>query len=300
MKRRDLPGIAHTTSWFAALGLFGWLGHISWGSWWAVGTFLIYGVLYGSMSDSRWHECGHRTAFRTKWMNDFVYYIASFMMFREPEMSRWSHARHHSDTNVVGRDSEITIRRGVPLYKSVGVLVGFPAIPSELARWIKNARGKMSTEQIDFQPKETFRTSVWNARIYLTIIVCSIIVAVLLRSFEPLMYVGLPSIYGRWLLILFAVTQHAGLAENVLDHRLNTRTVYMNPLSRWIYWNMNYHIEHHLYPSVPSHQLKRLHMAIKDQLPTPYPSLASALREIVPALRRQAKDTSYFVHRQLP
>ena len=30
-----------------------------------------------------------------------------------------------------------------------------------------------------------------------------------------------------------------------------TRTVYMNPISRFIYWNMNYHIEHHMYPLVP-------------------------------------------------
>jgi fatty acid desaturase len=28
------------------------------------------------------------------------------------------------------------------------------------------------------------------------------------------------------------LTQHAGLAEDTLDHRLNSRTVYMNPVSR--------------------------------------------------------------------
>ena len=35
--------------------------------------------------------------------------------------------------------------------------------------------------------------------------------------------------YGTWLHIVFGLTQHAGLAEDVLDHRHNTRTVYMNP-----------------------------------------------------------------------
>jgi fatty acid desaturase len=63
--------------------------------------------------------------------------------------------------------------------------------------------------------------------------------------------------------------QHAGLAENVLDHRLNTRTVYMNPISRFIYWNMNYHIEHHMFPMVPYHALPRLHEVIKADLPPP-------------------------------
>ena len=32
--------------------------------------WLIYGVLYSSASDARWHECGHSTAFRTPWKNE--------------------------------------------------------------------------------------------------------------------------------------------------------------------------------------------------------------------------------------
>ena len=56
---------------------------------------------------SRWHECGHGTAFRTPWMNDVVYQIASFMVMRNPVTWRWSHARHHTDTIIVGRDAEI-------------------------------------------------------------------------------------------------------------------------------------------------------------------------------------------------
>ena len=61
--------------------------------------------------------------------------------------------------------------------------------------------------------------------------------------------------YGAWLHVLTGLTQHAGLAEDVLDHRLNSRTVYMNPVFRFIYWNMNYHVEHHMFPMVPYHAL---------------------------------------------
>ena len=45
------------------------------------------------------------------------------------------------------------------------------------------------------------------------------------------MFIGLPSFYGAWLYLAFGLTQHAGMAEDVLDHRLNCRTVYMNPVS---------------------------------------------------------------------
>ena len=272
MARTNGLAAAHIASWFIALGFFGWLAHISWGTWWAVPSFAIYGVLYGSMSDSRWHETGHRTAFRSKWMNDVIYYIACFMIFREPETWRWSHARHHSDTIIVGRDAEIAFKRNVPIYKYVLELFGITAVPNEFKQWIQNA----------------------------LILALTILTSVLVGSFEPLMFVGLPSFYGHWLVVTLGITQHAGLAEDVIDHRLNTRTVYMGPLTRWIYWNMNYHVEHHIYPSVPFHSLKKLHLAIKDQLPTPYPSLYSALREVIPTMRRQATDSNYFVRRELP
>ena len=51
-----------------------------WGTWWAILPFLAYGAIYASTSDSRWHECGHGTAFKTDWMNNALYEIASFMV----------------------------------------------------------------------------------------------------------------------------------------------------------------------------------------------------------------------------
>lgn len=84
------------------------------------------------------------------------------------------------------------------------------------------------------------------------------------------------------------------------DHRLNTRTVLINPIFRYLYLNMNYHLEHHMYPMVPYHRLPALHALIKDHLPPAYPSLWAAYREIVPALLRQSTDATYYVARELP
>src|SRR5262249_7911076 len=110
----------------------------------------------------------------------------------------------------------------------------------------------------------------------------------------------LPQFFGTWLMIIHNTPQHAGLAENVLDHRLNCRTVYMNPISRYIYWNMNYHLEHHMFPLVPYHALARLHQVIKNDCPVPYPSSLSPWQEILPTLVRQRKDPAYHVKRRLP
>ncbi len=114
------------------------------------------------------------------------------------------------------------------------------------------------------------------------------------------MFIGLPSLYGRWLALYFGMTQHMGLAEDVLDHRLNSRTVYMNPFFRFVYWNMNYHVEHHMFPMVPYHALPKLHEAVKADCPPAYPNTIAVFREIIPALARQLRDPSYFVKRELP
>ena len=110
----------------------------------------------------------------------------------------------------------------------------------------------------------------------------------------------LPTIYGAWFIVLIGLTQHAGLAENVLDHRLNSRTVYMNPVFRFLYWNMNYHVEHHMFPMVPYHRLPELHARMKDDCPEPYPSTWAAYREIIPALLRQLQGPRVVRRRELP
>lgn len=34
------------------------------------------------------------------------------------------------------------------------------------------------------------------------------------------------------------------------------------PVISFFYWNMNYHVEHHMYPGVPCYNLPRLHHLI--------------------------------------
>ncbi len=78
------------------------------------------------------------------------------------------------------------------------------------------------------------------------------------------------------------------------------RTILMNPISRFIYWNMNYHVEHRIFPMVPYHALPRLHVLIKHDLPAPNRSTADGFAEKWPALVRQMYYQDYFVRRDLP
>ena len=115
-----------------------------------------------------------------------------------------------------------------------------------------------------------------------------------------MLYFVLPGFYGMWLDMFYSDTQHAGLAQNVLDHRLNCRTIYTNAINRYLYWNMNYHLEHHMFPMVPYHNLARLHALIKADCPKPYNGFWEAWREIIPVVLRQIKDPAYYIKRDLP
>ncbi len=300
LERRDGPALRDTLIWFALLGASGAAGYFLWGSWWAVIPFLIYGVLYASISDSRWHEAGHGTAFKTDWMNNALYEIASFMIMRESTVWRWSHTRHHSDTIIVGRDPEIAVPRPPDLKGMAMGFFGLPIYPKYFRHLCVHAVGRMTPEERTYIPESEFPKIFLRARIYLLIYAGAIGLAIATRSWLPLMYIGLPHLYGSWLAPIYGLTQHTGLAENVLDHRLNCRTVRMNFVNRFLYWNMNYHVEHHMFPLVPYHALPQLHRAVKADMPEPYPGIWAAWREIIPAVLHQRRDPAYHVKRTLP
>jgi len=300
MRRRNGPAVRDTLLWFALLVAFGYGGYRFWGSWACVPFFLCYGVLYGSASDSRWHESGHGTAFRTSWLNDVLYQVASFMIMREPTLWRWSHARHHTDTIIVGRDREIAAMRPPDALRLAANLFALRDALDMLVTIVRHASGRLTAEELTFIPEMERRKVVREARVWVIVYAAVVGVAVGLGSWLPLMYVGFPSLYGRWLAHYFGLTQHAGLAENVLDHRLNSRTVYMNAVFRFVYWNMNYHVEHHMFPMIPYHALPQLHAELLPDLPPACRSTIAAYREILPALWRQLRDPEYFLRRELP
>ena len=152
----------------------------------------------------------------------------------------------------------------------------------------------------DLVPRSHYQRMCWNSRALLIAYAAIFIWALLAQSGLPILLLFLPRVYGTWLHDLCSRTQHTGLAVDVPDHRLTTRTVLLGPVLRFLYWNMNYHIEHHLYPNVPFHALPKLHAEIKDQLPQPSQGLYGAWCEIWPVLLRQRYEPNYHFKPVLP
>ncbi|MEQ8692913.1 MAG: fatty acid desaturase, partial [Pseudomonadales bacterium] len=115
----------------------------------------------------------------------------------------------------------------------------------------------------------------------------------------PVMLLGFRQFLGLPFL-LCNNSQHAGLRDRSADFRLCCRTFYLSFPLRFLYWNMNYHIEHHMYPGVPFYNLADLHEAIKYDLPPIETGLFATWREISETVRRQKSDPGYRLDKKLP
>jgi len=300
MVRRNGPAIRDTLLWFALLIGTGVLAFVSWGTWWAILAFLLYGTVYTVGAISRWHEVSHGTVFKTAWLNEAMYQLTSFMILVQATLFRWSHVRHHTDTIIVGRDREILAERPPQWNTLLSNFFRVLAFHQAFLDTVKHSFGRMSAEEQALIPKSEHRKFFWEARIWLILIIGVIGWCIAIGSILPLMFIWLPSFYGHVFNWALVITQHGGLSEDVLDHRLNTRTFYTNPFIRFLYSNMNYHVEHHMFPMVPYYNLPKLHELMKDDCPPAYPSMWAAFKEGMTTIYRQRKDPTYTPVRPLP
>ena len=125
-------------------------------------------------------------------------------------------------------------------------------------------------------------------------------ISIVYGTWLPVLMILLPPFYGNTILMICAMTQHAGLADNIKDHRKSTRTVILNPFFSFLYSKMEYHIEHHIFPKIPCHNLKAFHKVIKDQMPSPNKGVINAYKEIIPAIFKQSKNRNYFINVEVP
>jgi len=302
MQRADRPALIWIGGFLALTIATGLLAFRMRGTAWAVPAFLLYGTVF-AFAEAPAHELGHGTAFRTRWLNEAAYWVICFMTWREQVYSRWLHACHHSYTQVtVGApaDPEQQLPRPISLWKLATDFVRLSFAREFIGVLVSHSLGRPTRRARASVPSAEFPMMVHNARILLTAHLMVILWAVLARSWLPVLFLTLPRLYGAWLHELCALTQHAGLAENEYDHRLSCRTVRLNPLLRFLYWNMNYHTEHHMFPAVPFHALPRLRALVSAGMPPAYRGLLSAWREMLTIIRRQRRDPGYVLVPTLP
>ena len=189
--------------------------------------FFIYGTIY-SFSVSNWHETVHRTAFKTRWLNEIFYHIGSFMGDFEGFRWRWSHTFHHTYTLQTkdDYDHEIQVSRPTELVWFFLNFVPFSDLlfPHRLLKFevLKHAFGFFSPVVQITAPEKQKSKILWNSRLYVLILFIVIMVSIVYGSILPILYIILPLYYGKPIQFAVNVTQHLGAALDKKDHRLST------------------------------------------------------------------------------
>lgn len=299
MKKDNTHALYMVWFWILLVLGTGFLAYTSIGTAWMIPAFFIYGVFY-SACDSRWHESSHGTVFRTPWLNELLHFTATAMQQRDIVFTHWSHVRHHSYTIMTEVDMEITVPRPPKLLPQVLNFFNIQQGIHYIRILVLHTLGIASKEAKICVPEEEYKRMFFWARLSMVTQLVPVALAVYLGSWIPLFFYGLPRYYGAPLQWIFILQQHAGLEENTWDHRSNSRTVIVNPLFAFLFMNMQYHIEHHMYPLMPYHALPKLHKKIKDQMPVPYKGMWAVYKEMIPALFKQKRDLDYFIKRPLP
>ena len=231
------------------------------------------------------------------------------MVFEEVRW-KWSHFHHHSYT-IFTSTEEYDYENNTPRpTEPIRFLISFLPFGSLLNiqkirhfthfEIIKHALGIVTPVVVKTVPKKEIKRVVSSSRFYVLFWILIIFLSIYINSWLPIVMLLLPPFYGNTLLILMALTQHAGLADNLKDHRKSTRTVILNPIFSFLYSQMEYHIEHHIFPKVPCHNLKKLHKIIKNQMPQPSNGLYGAYKIIIPTIFKQSKDKNFFIDINLP
>jgi len=224
-----------------------------------------------------------------------------------------SHLRHHRFTQNAPLDQEnpMPIRMTVWDFLGFGFL-NFKGAWEIISQAVRAAVGIYPTGHLGWSPE-------WEATLYppgntaarapaqrwaqlLVLGHASVALATWAFGWPPMLPLLLsfgPFING-WLFFLCNATQHVGLHNGVQDFRLNTRSFVLHPAISFIYWRMNWHTEHHMFPAVPCYNLGALHEAIKHDLPPPPVGILGVWRVIVTALREEAANPSWRAPIQVP
>jgi fatty acid desaturase len=90
------------------------------------------------------------------------------------------------------------------------------------------------------------------------------------------------------------------MQADVADHRLCCRTYITSGLPAFLYWNMQYHIEHHMFPNVPGFNLPKLRKLIEHDLPPAPCGLRATWKGMLEIHRKMQMDENYFFVPDLP
>lgn len=227
------------------------------------------------------HECAHNILFVSKGVNHWVgKWLCGAPILVELDGYRKYHLKHHKLAGTRS-DPDYPNYKPYPIKKAswrrklirdlLGItgiknLIGMLMMYAETNEFDLSYKPKNKTEKL--KPRMFIINALRNMWPFFLVHFCFVIV---LAGFGDL------SLYLLWLvsyLTIFSVilrirnaAEHASVPDLLSDDpRMNTRTTLAPWWQSWLFCpnGVNYHLEHHISPSVPAYNLRKLHHYLKE------------------------------------
>jgi fatty acid desaturase len=261
--KSDLRGAGRTGAHLGLLVATGGLIHAARGHWSLPAALLAHGLVLVALFAAM-HEAVHYSAFRSRRVNEIVGWLAGLGILFNATYYRQFHFAHHRYAQDPGRDPELLT--APPPRSRAAYWWRATAIPYWQARVLNLARlARGRFEGLDFIPATAHAEIVRSGRVMAAVLAALAAASLALGSAVLLWYWLLPLALGLPFLRLYLLSEHTGCSEDD-DGLSNTRTTLSLWPVRFLMWNLPYHAEHHLYPSIPFHQLPEAHRWLRAHL----------------------------------
>src|SRR5450432_1279650 len=209
------------------------------------------------------HESVHRSAFRTRWLNDAVGWFAGLLSFYSSTFYRPYHGWHHRFTQLPGQDPELEDKKPTSVLSYFVELSGVPWWVGKCRTYFKLATGQ--TSGYGFLNAKNAPGVVRSVRLQVLTYAAAIALSVKLGHPYFVSYWLVPVALAQPLLRAILLGEHMG-CSNDSDMLSNTRTTYTVWPVRFLMWEMPYHADHHRYQALPFFALARVHVSLEPHL----------------------------------
>ncbi len=216
---------------------------------WLLQGLILTGFLGGA------HDCAHSTFVKSKKWNRIIGIFWASIILMNFSLYKNYHLQHHKYTRVEDDTEPIVEFKSLKDY--FYTLPMWKFFTSFLQYSIQAYFNKFP----NFIKTEQAKNNVKQDNIGLILWISLITPITILYPVEILFLYWIPMFLYPPMLFFAALPEHYGCEEgsNVLT---NTRTIHANRFIRFIYFNGNYHAEHHLFPSIPGTNLVKLHKLV--------------------------------------
>jgi fatty acid desaturase len=261
-RRSDVRGAVRLTIHTVCLIAAGWWVAVATG-WLTLPAVFVLGLVQVALFAPA-HETMHQTAFASRRANAVVGWLTSAPSLLNAQFYTAFHLAHHRHTQVPGLDPELSSPPPQAIAGYVARILGWQFWSLRLLVVFDSWRGDLS--RYPYVSAAATPAIIRSVRAMSLAMVGGAIGSALLFGWTTpfLFWIG-PQLLGQPPLRAYLLAEHTGCTHD-RDGLTNTRTTLTNGLVRLLMWNMPFHAEHHMYPSIPFHRLPEAHTAIRARL----------------------------------